>query len=111
LRIEKYELYAILSRPNECVAEGLEMENIEIFPAPTPEEFQDDADGYNTEKIYEEEMENIEIFIAPGILTQEETNTIIDGASDALADQLEKFKNFSQTEEDAKAILKDAEKI
>lgn len=30
---------------------------------------------------------------------------------DTFADKLERFKNFSQTEEDAKAILKDAEKI
>lgn len=44
-------------------------------------------------------------------MTQEEINSLINDASDSLAEKLERFKNFSQTEEDARAILKDAEKI
>lgn len=44
-------------------------------------------------------------------MTQEEVNSLINDASDSLSEKLERFKNFSQTEEDARAILKDAEKI
>jgi hypothetical protein len=56
---------------------------------------------------FESEIEGLEIFLAPGILNQEEVNDIIDGASDALADQLQKANKLdSLSKEDADAIIK-----